>query len=64
MAKCKGSEWFVVLTKAGNIDKNEDGVAIMAKTKDALFDCYLHCAISPLEGKDVVKIQIPKIVQI
>ena len=63
MAKCKSDQWFVILTKTGNIAYDACGLALMSKSKTELEDAYSNTP-EEIEGKDIVKIQIPKIVEI
>lgn len=62
MAKLKKFEWFVIMEN-GDIAKDEDGVALMAKTQKALIDAFYYDD-AVLKGKTFVKVQLTKITEI
>lgn len=62
MAKCQKFEWFVVLNSGGDIAKDENGLALMAKTKRALESAHEFDNI--LEDKTIIKVELSKITEI
>lgn len=62
MAKCQKYEWFAIMQN-GDIAKDEDGLALMAKTKKALVDAFYYDD-AVLKGKTFVKVELSKITEI